>query len=32
MMRVILEQFPGAAKVANLLSDDTQPRVPAPPR
>lgn len=32
MMRVILEQFPGAAKVANLLSDDTQPRLPAPPR
>ncbi|MBR3370617.1 MAG: AI-2E family transporter [Rhodobacteraceae bacterium] len=30
MMRVILEQFPGAAKVANLLSDDTHPR-PAPP-
>ncbi|WFE74313.1 AI-2E family transporter [Roseinatronobacter sp. S2] len=32
MVRVILEQFPGAAKVANLLSDDTQPRVPAPPQ
>ncbi|MGP9790131.1 AI-2E family transporter [Roseinatronobacter sp. NSM] len=27
MARVILEQIPGAAKVANLLSDDTHPRV-----
>lgn len=32
MVRVILEQFPSAAKAANLLSDDTQPRVPAPPQ
>ena len=28
MARIILEQFPGAARVANLLADDTQPRIP----
>lgn len=28
MARIILEQFPGATRVANLLADDTQPRLP----